>query len=401
MLTDSSRRRKSASDFKAPAVRILITNLYLRGRTGSEIATAELALGLRRRGHAVALYAPLLGPAAEDLKRQDVIVVDTLAAIPWTPDIVHGHHNVVAAAALIRFSQTPALFVSHSPVYWIEGPLPLSRINRVFAVSEACRDRLAAAGGRGSKDIDLLLNAVDLDRFQPRPPLPKEPRRALVLTKNAKHLPDVRAAAAAAKLSLDELGPGVGNVVDDLHTRLQQYDIVFATGRMALEALASGCAVIVADSRGLAGLVRSDVVDQWRLHNLGQRLLDRAVSVESLLSEIKRYDATDARAVSLRIRDTASLSSYLEDIEAIYEEVAAGHTVQDQEVDRLELSEFYESVLKRLGDAANVDHLDSVHARLQDLEARRKIFRSLSRDLKQLCRAMLAVPLRFVRGAKQ
>jgi glycosyltransferase involved in cell wall biosynthesis len=382
-------------------VRILITNLYLRGRTGSEIATAELALGLARRGHVVAVFAPLIGRTAEDLRRQGVIAVDSLSEVPWTPEIIHGHHNIVAAAALIRFSQTPALFVSHSPIYWIEGPLPLSRISRVFAVSEACRERLIAAGGPGSKDIALLLNAVDLDRFELRPPLPKVPRRALVLTKNAKHLPDVRAAAAAANLSLDELGPGVGNVVDDLHTRLCNYDIVFATGRMALEALACGCAVIIADSRGLAGLVRSDVVDQWRQHNLGQRLLDRAVSVAGLLSEIKRYDAADARAVSLRIRDAASLSAYLESVEAIYRSILSGHAVQDRDTDLSELAAFYERVLKRLGEGANVDYLDSVHAQLEELEAGRKILRSPSRLFKRFFKVTLAAPLSLMRSSRR
>jgi glycosyltransferase involved in cell wall biosynthesis len=279
------------------------------------------------------------------------------------------------------------LFVSHSPVYWVEAPPPLSRIGRVFAVSEVCRDRLIAAGE--TRRIDLLLNPVDLDRFQPRSPLPKEPRRALVLTKNAKHLPAVRAAAAAVNLRLDELGPGVGHVVDDLHVRLHDYDIVFATGRMALEALACGCAVIIADSRGLAGLVHSDVVDAWRQHNLGQRLLDRPVSAAGLKSEIERYDAEDARAVSLRIRETASLAVYLEAVETTYRSILSADQAREVDPDSLELAAFYEGVLKRLGEAANVDHLD---AQMKDADAGRAILQSRSRLIKRFFRMLLAKP---------
>src|SRR5262249_50632497 len=107
-------------------MRILITNFYLRGRTGSEIVTAELALGLRSRGHEGAVYSPLTGATAEDLRRKDVVAAASLLELPWQPDVIHGHHNVVLAAALMRFPRTPALLVSHHPEFWIEGPLPVS-----------------------------------------------------------------------------------------------------------------------------------------------------------------------------------------------------------------------------------------------------------------------------------
>ena len=277
-------------------MRILITNFYLKGRTGTERVTVELALGLRRRRHDVAVFSPLIGGPADELRSEGVVAVD-LAGLPWRPDIIHGHHNVVLAIAMLRFAQTPALLVSHHPEFWIEGPLPISGVRRIFAVSEACRERLIATGGHQAAEIDLLLNAVDLERFRLRDALPQRPLRALVLTKNRNHLPAVRTAATAAGLDLDELGSGTGVVVDDLHLRLQKYDIVFATGRMALEALASGCAVVVCDERGIAGLVTSDVVDLWRRHNFGQRLLDRPTTIARLLSEIARYNSEDARKV--------------------------------------------------------------------------------------------------------
>jgi len=166
------------------------------------------------------------------------------------------------------------------------------------------------------------------------------------LTKNNDHLPAVRAAAAATGLSLDELGRGVGVVVDDLHLRLQKYDIVFSTGRMALESLASGCAVIIADERGLAGLVTSDTADLWRRHNFGQRLLKRSTTTNALISEIERYDSNDARKVSLRVRDVARLSAYLESLEAIYRNVISDRCDPDWEHDLPELSRFYERMLK-------------------------------------------------------
>lgn len=330
-------------------MRILITNFYFRGRSGSEIVTAELALGLLHRGHQVAVYAPLVsGAFAEDVRRRGVAVIDALSDLPWQPDLIHGHHNAVLAAALLWFPQAPAVLVSHHPEFWIEGPLAAPQIKKVFAVSEACRDRLATEGGLAPEQVGLLLNAVDLDRFQQRPALPHRPRRALVLTKNSGHLPALREAASAAGLELDELGSGVDVVVDDLHTRLPGYDMVFATGRMALEALACGCAVVVVDARGLGGMVTSDVLEAWRRHNLGQRLLQHPVTVAALLDEIARYDAEDAREVSNRIRASASLQASLDEIEAIHRSVVADRSLPGLAPDRPAVARLYERVMRHM-----------------------------------------------------
>jgi len=43
-----------------------------------------------------------------------------------------------------------------------------------------------------------------------------------------------------------------------------QYDVVFAKGRSAIEALACGCAVVVADYSRFAGLVTTKTLDHLR-----------------------------------------------------------------------------------------------------------------------------------------
>ena len=166
--------------------------------------------------------------------------------------------------------------------------------------------------------------------------------------------------ATATALDLDELGRGVGIVVDDLHRRLQDYDIVFTTGRMALEALASGCAVVLGDARGVAGLVTSNVVDTWRRQNFGSGLFDKPYDVATLTAEIARYNSADARAVAVRIRETASLSAHLDTVETIHRTLLDNHSTSDPERDLVEMSRFYESLLRRLDEAANIDHLEQI-----------------------------------------
>jgi hypothetical protein len=87
--------------------------------------------------------------------------------------------------------------------------------------------------------------------------------------------------------------------------------------------LAVGCAVVVVDGRGLAGLVTSSLVDEWRRNNFGLRLLTREPTKEAIATEIGRYDARDAAIVSGRIREFASLSTYLDRVEAIHRDVVA------------------------------------------------------------------------------
>ena len=47
---------------------------------------------------------------------------------------------------------------------------------------------------------------------------------------------------------------------------------------------------------------------------------ERPVTVAGLVAQIARYDSQEARAVSLRIRETASLSACVLTLEAIYRE---------------------------------------------------------------------------------
>src|ERR1700687_544478 len=321
-------------------MRVLTTNCSLRGRSGTEIVTIDLALGLKRRGHEVAVFAPLLGRSAGILRDQGITITDRPEDLPWRPDVVHGHHNHVLAAALAYFPDLPALFLCHSSTYWFDGPPLLPRVRRFCSVDEASRARLIAEVGCEKEAIELLPNAVDLDLFSPRPPLPARPRRALLLTKNTAHIAAVRGAAPATGLELDEIGSPFGREVDDLHARLRNYDVVFATARMALEALAVGCAVVVVDGRGLAGLATSSLVDEWRRNNFGLRLLTREPTEEAIVTEIGRYDTHDAALISGRIREFASLSTYLDRVEALYREVVATPQVLDAPADLRALGRF-------------------------------------------------------------
>lgn len=291
----------------------------------------------------MAIYAPVLGSYADEIRSADVMVVDQPNGMPFRPDLIHAHHSPAAITAVACHPGVPAIFVTHSSVYWVEEPPSLARFVRCCAVDEACRDRAEQAVPRFTGKVELLLNAVDLAKFVRRGPLPKRPARALILTKQYGHVETVRMAAEAAGLSVDAIGPGVGKVVSDLQLRLPEYDIVFATARMAIEALAVGCAVIVVDQRGLAGMVRAANLATWRENNFGLRLLRRPVTADLVGAEIARYDPADAAATTDVIRASAGIDHLADRVEAIHAEVlaeSAGNPPLDPAQELVEIGKF-------------------------------------------------------------
>ena len=94
------------------------------------------------------------------------------------------------------------------------------------------------------------------------------------------------------------IGLGSGRSCAAPETVLGDYDLVFAKGRAALEALAIGTAVIVCDAAGLGGMVCVDNLAEVRCLNFGIRALRKPITAESITREILRY----ARGIRLTHR---------------------------------------------------------------------------------------------------
>jgi Glycosyltransferase Family 4 len=323
---------------------VLLTNLAFAFRSGTEIVVDQVARGLSRRDHRPIVFSPHVdGDLAAGLRRNGIAVVDRLDRVALRPDIIHAQHNVTTVMALAAFPGVPALFTCHDFDAPTDRPPLLPRIRRYVAVDESCRERLIRDGVAEHR-IEVLYNAVDLDQLHRRPPLPTRPQRALVLTKGAEHLAIVRSAATKAGLKLDELGSGTGMVVDDLPARLPAYDVVIATARMAKEAMAVGCAVVVCDHRGHAGLVTGDVAAEWRRHNFGRRILRHPVTEHNLLRAFAAYDPDDAARVTDLIRGQDNLEGQIDALERIYVAILEEAAV-DPAVDLQALAPFLEDYL--------------------------------------------------------
>ncbi|WP_146203920.1 glycosyltransferase [Aminobacter sp. AP02] len=306
-------------------LRILIANICLDGRTGTEILTREIAIALQQDGHSPIVYAQQLGPIADEIRSRGIPVTDDIRTVTGEIDLIHGHHSPVTATAIARFPNSPAIFFAHDFVSWHSVPPHLPAIRRYVAVDETVADLLRYQSGIPLEKICLLLNSVDLNRFRPGPELPPKPKRALAFAKNHQHLQAVRNACMAREIEVDFIGGAVGNITDEPEKLLPEYDLVFASALSAIEAMACGRAVIVCDGRGLAGLARPQNWQSWRRLNFGLRTLQREVTSDALIAEIDLYNGAEACAVGERTRAEASLKEWVRECQSIYADVLREH----------------------------------------------------------------------------
>ncbi len=292
-------------------MKILITNYWLHDYTGSEVVARDLALELKRQGHQPVLFARKLGPVSRELTSHGIEVTSDLASLSTVPDVIHGQHHPVMVEALLHFPSVPGVWVCHDATSRFDEPFYFPRFLRYVAVDDRCRKRVESCPDIPASRIEVIWNAVDLERFRPRDPLPSKPGRALIFSNYATrhtHLPAVRDACKRAGLHLDVVGHGAGTAVPDPESVLPRYDIVFAKARCALEAMAVGNAVVLCDFGGAGPMVTSGNFDRLRRMNFGRRVLEKPLRWDSLKPEMDRYDPAEAALVSQRVRSEGGLA---------------------------------------------------------------------------------------------
>ena len=305
-------------------MRVLITNITLASRSGTEVNVRDIAFGLLRRGHEPIVYSPELGVMASEIRAATVPVVDEISAVGAPPDVIHGHHNAPTLTALLRFPGAPAVFFCHDWDQWFDEPPRFPRLLRYAPVDLTVRDRLISEHGVAPEKVTTILNAIDLRRFPARDAAPVRLRRAAIFSARKcgrRYLESVREACAGAGIELELLGAEADSPIAEPEAALRELDLVFARGRCALEALAAGCAVILAGESGLGELVTEGAFERLRGHNFGRRELWRPWTVAAVTAEIERYDAADAGRVAHRVREVAGLEGQLDELERLYREV--------------------------------------------------------------------------------
>jgi glycosyltransferase involved in cell wall biosynthesis len=300
-------------------MRILLTNIWMIGRGGSESVTRDLARGLVALGHSPTVYTPLIGQPGRELEASGVPVIDDLRLMKEPPDVIHGHHSIPTVEAIVRFPRVPVVNVCHAWALGVEAPVSFPQVQFHVGVDEVCMERIAHSPDIDPSRIYLIPNGVELKRIPARPcRLPSRPQKAVVFGKATALLPILFDICADKGIELEAIGWPLGKPTAGPEAVLVEADLVFASARAALEALCSGCVVVVCDERGVAGRATTQNYKELRSNNFGLRCLTRPASAANLRSEIESYDAGDAEALAAIAREDADFAKVIDQYLQLY-----------------------------------------------------------------------------------
>ncbi|WP_181016176.1 hypothetical protein [Pseudanabaena sp. BC1403] len=292
----------------------------MSSRSGTEIVTAELADELRIRGHEIVIYSLSCGKLAESLRFRGIVVVDKIHDVPFIPDVIHGHHNVTLAIALTHFPNTPSIFVCHDFDVWHDKAFLHPMIKKYVAVDKLCLKRLIIDNIPNDQCL-IINNAVNTNKFVKKEKISPIPKKALLLSKSSIQHNVISKVCQINGLELDVIGSGFGNEIDNLNEVLKDYDIVFATARMAIEAASCGCCVIVCDHRGFAGILTTSNWTDWYAGNLGRSILIEDISETNLTNAIAQYSPNDVAKLTTQVRLDSDIKEKVDQYEQIYKEI--------------------------------------------------------------------------------
>jgi hypothetical protein len=106
---------------------------------------------------------------------------------------------------------------------------------------------------------------------------------------------------------------------------LPAYDLVFASGRSAIEALACGCAVVVLGRTSCGKLVRPANFDRLRQANFAIAVNSPPPSAAAIAADLDSFSTAECGAVTNRLRAEASFQQTVDTLLAHYEAVCARH----------------------------------------------------------------------------
>lgn len=209
---------------------------------------------MHRSGIPTLVYSPQLGRVAEDFAEQGVQVTSDVSQVAaFEPNILHVHHFEDTGKALsVIGSECRTVNMIHGLLPHPEWPG--QGMDRYLASSIHAKAKAVLLGEVRWHDVALTPNFFDPKRF--RQDATGERTGALLHSSRA-NVDDVSRLGlvlASQGLNLDQIGYGA-RVVRRPETLLPKYDVVFAVGRSAIEALACGCRVILWDHGVIGPLI--------------------------------------------------------------------------------------------------------------------------------------------------
>lgn len=408
-------------------MRIVLSLHAFAGFAGTETYTLSVAHELQSLGHEAIVYAPTLGPIADDAREQGIPVFDRVDTLPTAIDGVLAQDTGTAFSLAERYPDAVRLQIVHSDYYPLQSP---SQLPGVCAAVVAMNDRVARRVEALAEHPPLirLRQPVDLKRFGVRGGHERRTHRALLLGNYLRGATADVVAEACREAGFEPVQAGIHATPSATPEQLMaDVDLVIGLGRCVLEAMASRRAAYVFGIAGGDGWVTADSYAALEADGFGGTATERVVDgaalaadlagwdpqmgwvnrqlstthgvglhAEALVEALRTYGATSppapapadelARLVRLEWQTWTRYTDSLAELAALRQQVADQHAHARQAEARAAQAEARAHELDAARHAASVDR-DAANRRLADFRATRR-YRSAVR---------LAAPLDAVR----
>jgi len=308
-------------------MRILFTNNFLNGGTGSETFTGTLVRELKNLGHKITIYTHNDGWYANELRKDGIEVWSNPNnpdyKLPHTNfDIVHFQHNETVYRIYDQVKHVKKkIFMSHGILPQLEQPplhnkfpmdvyLGCSEETQKNCVDKALfLDKVPNATNIKFEE-GIIRNLIDTDRFEAETEINEELKNVLVISNYIQRKPEyielINECCAELSLDLEIIGDA-GKRVQDVRPYIEKADLCICLGRCALESMSMGRSVIVFDYQGLEGLVNLENYIEFRKKNFSGRVKNNITPTkEQLLYCLRQYskgDSFDNRWMILKYHD--------------------------------------------------------------------------------------------------
>jgi len=302
---------------------ILIADAGFNMLGGAERAARDLAVALSERGHRVAAFSAPIGTQARSVPDIGLPTVWSLADLPFRPDVIHAQHHLDAMTAIVGLPGVPAVYHCHGATFFDAVPVH-PRILRYVAVSSTLAQRISVEAGIAEAAITVVLNAVDQRRFKTIRHPAAELARVALFGNQIAFTPLAETISAAVRrrgLEVDFIGRSFGNEIGDPERVLPQYDLIFASGKSAMDAIACGCAVIIVGFQGCGELVEPHNFERLRSVNFTIPVNANWPAEQTIEAALSRYRPDTAREVTRRLWAEAGLDRLVDAFERLYDEV--------------------------------------------------------------------------------
>lgn len=304
-------------------MKLLFACNHLWNYTGSELNLLGLARAMAARGHEIVCYAqfvtPLMRSAMADLGLR--VLQDLEGELDrFAPDAIFCQHHPVASILRSRLP-TPPMLLAHLGVEpeIEQAPLLDCGASLHLAISEEMRGALIAQEVPAEK-IVIFRNAIDIWADEPTSgPAFKHGAVLFSYKISASYAALVTRVAAEFGMTLDStsLTQRGDRTPQGVIARLRTAQLVFASGRGALEAALAGAAVVVLGPKGLDGALTVDTWASLAQANFSGRRHAIAPTEDAVRRSIKEALSADGEETSRVLARQFGLPGRAEELERL------------------------------------------------------------------------------------